>query len=87
MAQTFINASTLGKGDIPYLPVEIRHIIWNHVYYPHALAWCSVCTKVVKKKYEDGTTVIVELNYRIWDGVIRCISCSGYPLLNFKRHQ
>lgn len=82
MVQTFIHASTLGKGNIPYLPMEIRHIIWNHVYYPYAWSWCSVCTKVVSKKYANGNTVVVELNFRIRDGVIRCISCSGYPLLN-----
>lgn len=84
MVQTFIHASTLGKGDIPYLPVEIRHIIWNYVYYPYASAWCSVCTKVISKKNADGTIVTVELNFRIWDGVIRCMSCSGYPLLNLQ---
>ncbi len=84
MVQTFIYASTLGKGNIPYFPLEIRHIIWNHVYYPCASAWCSVCTKVISQKNADGTMVTVELNFRIRDGVIRCMSCSGYPLLNLQ---
>lgn len=66
----FIYYATVGGGHIPILPQEIREIIWKFTLLSYNVK-CSLCN------HELNTKLL--RYYKIWDDVVRCASCVGYP--------
>ena len=78
MFGTFALAATLGRGSVPYLPEELRHLIWEWTF-PRDLLWCSVCGVAVMQRACDGSVALVRTHQRLWWETPRCFACAGYP--------
>ena len=85
MEAYFIHMSTLGRGSVPYLPVELREIIWSFLY-PSIWIQCNICSTVIFQQTSSGKLLMIDLNYKMWDDVARCSSCAGQPRVNNQLH-
>ena len=72
----FLRAATLGRGNVPVLPEDVRRIVVAATY-PRAVLWCSVCGASVVKRAFDGSFLVA--NAHGWDDTPRCGGCVGYP--------
>lgn len=83
----FVYAATLTKGNIPYLPVEIREHI-KAMTYPKIRKRCRACDNVVLLESENKSLFQVR-PFTIIDDVCSCMSCVKSPrviLPSFVRH-
>ena len=74
----FCAAATVGRGSIPILPDDVRHLIWTHTF-PRPIAWCSSCGTEVIVRLENGYEVPVNSHVFLWLETPRCRWCTGYP--------
>ena len=68
----FIAASTIGKGTVPKLPMELRKYIIEYTF-PRPVLWCSVwITAIAFESFER------EISYKstYWSETPRCYYCS-----------
>lgn len=75
----FIYLTTLGKGIIPYLPLEVRKLIYNEFYFKLICCYCNkllVIWKQVPISYSKG--------YSIINGNSVCNSCYNLSLQNYR---
>lgn len=87
MLSPFLAASTLGGrrgGSLPFLPVEIRQLIWSFCAEEETttpILWCSVCGQAVlvlrgdrgQPRYE-----YVNTHHMLWSEVPYCAECIGH---------
>lgn len=72
----FIYITTLNKDNFfIFLPVEIRHIIWNYSNYLYKKIKCYYCNNIlfIFKNHIENT--FVNENCQFINGRIKCIEC------------
>lgn len=77
----FLMASTLARGTVPYLPDEVRRLVWTHVLFPMPILWCGSCGVPVLQRTKDNTYEYVDTHPSMWADTPRCIHCRGHPML------
>lgn len=91
MLSPFLAASTLGGrrgGSLPFLPVEIRQLIWSFCAEEETtipILWCSVCgaAVLVLRASGHGPTAspryeYVNTHHMLWSEVPYCAECIGH---------
>jgi hypothetical protein len=54
--RAFVHWSTLSRGRVPHLPVELRQIVYAHTF-PHSVVRCRACNADVLLATADGELV------------------------------
>ena len=62
----FLAAATLGRGRVPVLPEDLRHLIWTHTF-PREVLWCGACGVVVLTTSHDGVRCVVNSHPGMWE--------------------
>jgi hypothetical protein len=73
----FMHAATLGRGNVPILPEDVRGLIWLYTF-PKPVVWCSACGVEVIVRLNTGERLAVNTHPIMWIETPRCRSCACY---------
>lgn len=74
----FVLLSTIGRGNVPYLPLEIRQIIFRKTF-PRSLIVCNRCKDTVLMSSFTESLVENKPYTKVGDD-FTCISCISSPI-------
>lgn len=72
----FVHFATKGRGAVPYLPVEVRELIFS-MTFPHTAARCDLCGAIVLVISERACYFQLRPFKRLYSRC-RCMPCAAF---------
>ena len=83
----FVHFATRGRGKVPYLPIEVRELIFS-MTFPHTAAHCHLCGAIVLVISERSSYFQVRPFKRVFSEC-RCMPCAAFAneVIRLTKHQ